>query len=245
MLGPDYRIHVIPPHLPHEGKLPSSIEDMAKARLPKILETQPHGPYVLLGHCNGALVAFEAARLLVSMGNEVKAVVMLDPVIMSVRRSAQFIFTAADFVMRIGGIQKNKRHNHLIWIFRKLLRMDRRTKDFWRRPLFFFQRTGSQKRLAQKQWQKLRGKLPHRQKFSPEWKEHKAIRQNFFNAFIDYRPLPLNVPVLYISLQYSGDAWRRVSKDTVYINICHGKHSSFTEDYSQYLVEKIRNFINR
>ena len=106
MLGTDYRIHAIPPHLPHEGKLPNSIEDMAKERLQKIIEEQPDGPYILLGHCNGALVGFEAARLLVSMGKEVKAVVMVDPFIMSVRRSAQFIFIAAGFFMRLMSVQK-------------------------------------------------------------------------------------------------------------------------------------------
>ena len=45
--------------------LPASIEEMAAERLPLILEAQPEGPYLIGGHCNGALVAFEAARKLV------------------------------------------------------------------------------------------------------------------------------------------------------------------------------------
>ncbi len=216
-----------------------------KKKLEKILEKQPDGPYVLLGHCNGALVGFEAARLLVAMGKEVKAVVMVDPLIMSVRKSAQFIFTAADLVMRLMGVQKNTRRKPLLWIGKKLAAMDRGTKDFWHRPLFFFQKKGAQKRSPKKKLKHLVGNLRHLQKFSPEWKEHKDIKRHFFNAFLDYRPLSLNVPVLYISQRYSGHAWRRVTKDTVYINICRGNHTSLNESYSQYLVDKVREFINR
>lgn len=237
MLGTDYRIHAIPPHLPHEGKLPNSVEDMAKGRLQSILEKQPNGPYVLLGQCNGALVGFEAARLLVSMGKEVKAVVMVDPVIMSVRRSAQFIFIAAEFLMGLMGIQKNKRREHLLWISRKLLRMDKRTKDFWRRPLFFFLKKRPPKRSSNKK---------HRlEKLSPKWKESENIKQHNFNAFFDYKPLSLDVPVLYISLRFSGYAWRRITKNTIFINIFRAHHAPWSDTFSPYLVNKIREFINR
>jgi hypothetical protein len=180
------------------------------------------------------------------MGKEVKAVVMVDPLIMSVRRSAQFIFTAVDFVMRLIGVQKNKRRKPLIWIHKKLSAMDRSTKDFWRRALFFFQKTGHQKRSSKKKLKYLFGNLPHLQKFSPEWKEHKNIKQHYANAFLDYKPHPLNVPVLYISVRFSGYAWRRVAKDTVYFNIWHGNHGSLRgESYAQSVVDKTRDFINR
>lgn len=237
LIGTDYRIHAIPPHLPHEGTLPNSIEDMAKERLQQILEKQPKGPYVLLGHCNGALVGFEAARALISMGKEVKAVVMVDPLIMSVRRSAQFIFIAAEFFMGLIGIQKNKRHKHLVWIWRKLVRMDRYTKDFWHRVLFFFQRTGPRKRSSNQ------NNRP--QKFSPAWKERKNIKKHYNNALFDYQPFSLNVPVLYIALRFRGYAWRRITKDTVFINMSRGHHTPWSETYGPYLVNKIREFINR
>jgi oxalate---CoA ligase len=234
MLGSDYRIHAIPPHLPHEGKLPNSIEGMAKERLQKILKEQPNGPYVLLGTCIGALVGFESARLLVSMGKEVKAVVMVDPLIMSVRRSAQFIFTAADLVMRPVGIQKNKRRTYLLRIYKELLRIDRRAKDFWHHPQFFFQKTGTQRRL----WKK---NSPSKKR-SPE---SKNIQKHYLNALFDYKPLSLNVPLLYVSLEYSGDAWRRITKDAVFINIFRGRHVPWSETYAPYVVDKIREFINR
>ena len=88
MLGPDRPILAIAPHGVDGERVPS-IEEMAADRLPLILEAQPRGPYVLGGHCNGALVAFETARLLVNAGHHVDLVVMFDPVAVSMRRSAR------------------------------------------------------------------------------------------------------------------------------------------------------------
>jgi oxalate---CoA ligase len=245
MLGSDYLIHAIAPHLPHEGEMPNSIEDMAKERLQKILDEQPDGPYILLGQCNGALVGFEAARQLILMGKEVKAVVMVDPTIMSVRKSAQFIYVIANFFMRIMGVHKSKRHKHLIWIWRKLVGLDRLTKDIWRSSLFFFQKTWFQKRASLKKLPELVGEIFHNPTISQKSKERRAIDLHYFNVLFDYKPLSLNVPVLYIALEYSGHAWRRITRNTVYINIYRGHHTSWKEDYSQDLVDKIRDFINR
>ena len=147
--------------------------------------------------------------------------------------------------MSLIGVQKNPRRKFLLWVFKKLLRMDRRTKDFWRRALFFFQMTEAQKQSSKRKLKKFTGKLRHLQKFSPEWKEHKNIKKHYLSAFFDYKPLPLDVPVLYLALRFSGHAWRRITKDTVYINLSRANHTSLSENYSQYMVDKIRDFINR
>ena len=241
ILGADYLIHAIPPHLLHSRTLPNSIEDMAKERLPIVLEKQPHGPYVLLGQCNGAVVAFEMARILDSMGKEVKAVVMIDPVIMSVRRSAQLILGAADFIMRLRGIQENKRRERLLRIFTKLFRMDIKTKDFWRRPVYFLLKKRPPK-PPKRPWDK--DKSHRLEKQRPAWKKFETIRDHYTNALFDYRPLPLNVPVLYLALRFSGGAWRRITKDTVFINMFRGRHTPWSESYGPQLVNKIREFID-
>ena len=58
--------------------MPDSIEAMAVDRLAALRAARPRGPYVLGGHCNGALVALEMARRLQAEGEEVHAVVLLD-----------------------------------------------------------------------------------------------------------------------------------------------------------------------
>lgn len=245
MIGPDYLIHAIAPHLLHEGKLPDSIEDMAKERLSKILEKQPDGPYILFGSCNGALVGFEAARQLILMGKEVKAVVMLDPVIMSIRKSAKFIFITADFLMRLAGLHKNERRRRLIWIWSELVLLDARTKDMWRRVLFFLKKTWPQKRTSLKKMLEFIDRLLHTQTTGHESREREIVGQHYSNALFNYKPSPLNAPVLYIASQYSGHAWQRITREMVYVNRYRGNHSPWIEKDSQEIINKIREFITR
>nr|WP_283805871.1 AMP-binding protein [Bradyrhizobium sp. ARR65] len=79
LLGPDYPIISINPHGLRGEPIPPSIEQMAADRLPLILERQASGPFFLGGKCNGAMVAFEAARQLMAAGHKVHMVAMVDP----------------------------------------------------------------------------------------------------------------------------------------------------------------------
>jgi amino acid adenylation domain-containing protein len=74
---PFYAVH---PHSLQGTAVPDTIEAMAATHLSDILAVRPRGPYLLGGHCNGALVALEVARLLRARGEEVPLVVMLDAV---------------------------------------------------------------------------------------------------------------------------------------------------------------------
>jgi thioesterase domain-containing protein/acyl carrier protein len=247
LLGSDYLIHAIAPHLPHEGNMPGTIEEMAKERLQDILEKQPDGPYILIGQCNGAQVAFEAARQLILMGKKVKAVIMIDPVIMSARRSTQFILSTTDFLMRFIGFHKRKRHKSLIKVWKKLVSADSRSKDMWRRIFFFFQKTWYQKLISLRYYLKynFNNLIKKKDKHKHTTKEQEVIMNHYNNVLFNYKPLPLNLSLLYIALAYRGKAWRRITKNTNYINIYRGHHTSWEKDYSQDLADKIRQFINR
>ena len=78
-LGPELPVIAIAPHGMRGQPMPQSIEAMAADRLPAIMEAQPRGPYRLGGHCVGAAVAFETARLLLARGHQVELVAMVDP----------------------------------------------------------------------------------------------------------------------------------------------------------------------
>jgi oxalate---CoA ligase len=247
-LGDDYLIHAITPHLPHEGKLPDSIEEMAKERVQIIIEKQPEGPYIILGNCNGALVGFEAARQLISMGKEVKGVVMLDPTIVSVRRHAQFIFITADFFMCLLGIDKIKRRDKIIAIWHGLLRLDRSTKDFWHRCLFFLKKTWPEKQASLKKRAGFYSVFLHPEKLINKLRKRENMEEMesyYTHSLLDYNPLPLNVPLLYVSIEFGGYAWRRITRNTVYMNIHRGNHFWSGEKYAQDIADKIRDFINR
>lgn len=54
------------------------IEDMAAHYISEMRTAQPHGPYLLGGHCSGSWVAFEVARQLEASGDEVAGVLLVD-----------------------------------------------------------------------------------------------------------------------------------------------------------------------
>ena len=77
-IGADRPFHAVHPHGLQGDDIPETVEAMAAERLKWIRARQPHGPYILGGYCNGALVAYQAARLLHEAGEEVAPVLMLN-----------------------------------------------------------------------------------------------------------------------------------------------------------------------
>jgi thioesterase domain-containing protein/acyl carrier protein len=77
-LGAERPVLIVHPHGLVDMAIPETIEAMAADRLRALRELRPRGPYVLGGHCNGALVAFEMARQLLGAGEEVPAVVVIE-----------------------------------------------------------------------------------------------------------------------------------------------------------------------
>jgi thioesterase domain-containing protein len=57
----------------------TSIEEMAKLNISELRNVQPQGPYVLIGACFGATVAYEMARQLLADSHEVFFLGLLDP----------------------------------------------------------------------------------------------------------------------------------------------------------------------
>jgi Thioesterase domain len=79
-IGIEQPFYVVHPHGIDGSQVPETIEGMAADRTRSVRLARPRGPYVLGGHCNGALVALEMARQLVREGEAVPVVVMLDVV---------------------------------------------------------------------------------------------------------------------------------------------------------------------
>ena len=55
-----------------------SVEETARSYIEEIRKVQPHGAYHLGGYCYGGVVAFEMARMLEEMGEEVAALFLID-----------------------------------------------------------------------------------------------------------------------------------------------------------------------
>jgi amino acid adenylation domain-containing protein len=78
VIGADRPFYALHPHGLQGDAVPLTIEEMATGRLKQIREIQPHGPYIIGGYCNGALTAFQTARLLREAGEEVATLLMLN-----------------------------------------------------------------------------------------------------------------------------------------------------------------------
>src|SRR6185295_392665 len=63
-LGNEQPFYALQPHGLDDQSIPETIEAMAEYHLKTLRDFQPEGPYLLGGHCNGGLIAFEMARRL-------------------------------------------------------------------------------------------------------------------------------------------------------------------------------------
>jgi len=78
-LGRDRPVYALQPLGERPGQQPlSRVEDMAALYLKAIQQVQPCGPYLLAGWSFGGYVAFEMARQLAGLGEQVDLLAMLD-----------------------------------------------------------------------------------------------------------------------------------------------------------------------
>ncbi|MGY4478412.1 AMP-binding protein [Bradyrhizobium sp. USDA 3364] len=124
LLGPDYPIISIDPHGLHGDAIPGSIREMAADRLSLLLERQASGPFLLGGKCNGAMVAFEVAHLLVATGHKVDLVAMVDPPTIKARPAPRAIIELMKPVVS---------PYQLRWMYEKMAQLERYSKASTRR----------------------------------------------------------------------------------------------------------------
>jgi acyl-CoA synthetase (AMP-forming)/AMP-acid ligase II/acyl carrier protein len=105
---PFYQLHS---HGLHGDSIPS-IEEMAKDYLSLIASIQPHGPYRLGGHCNGALIAWELARQLVAAGEHVE-LVLIDPITVNARPGMRRLLRALALLLKLLDSDRRRRETRL------------------------------------------------------------------------------------------------------------------------------------
>jgi thioesterase domain-containing protein len=79
----------------------TKVEEMARHYLTRIHTMQTVGPYFLLGHSFGGLVAFEMARRLLDEGESVACLILLDTIVP--KRYSPFLHRVNDFGKRLRG----------------------------------------------------------------------------------------------------------------------------------------------
>jgi thioesterase domain-containing protein/acyl carrier protein len=112
LLGPEYPFYDLRSHGLRDSRIPS-IEAMAREYLPLVRRAQPHGPYRIGGHCNGALAALSLANLLESSGERVELVVLIEPITLNARPAVRLLARVLDAVLRITTADANRRQEQL------------------------------------------------------------------------------------------------------------------------------------
>jgi acyl-CoA synthetase (AMP-forming)/AMP-acid ligase II/thioesterase domain-containing protein len=197
LLGSDQPLLIIPPHGNGNEPIPPTIEAMAADRLPLIIDAQAEGPYRLSGFCGGGIVAFEVARLLIAAGKSVEMVVMLDTPTVTASRPVQLLFSLIRSARPIVGPVADRAKVSTLLACASLQRS------------FNVSWTRRWTAIKHRFW-KLGAGAAER---SPSEQADATRAAQTFAALSTYRPKPLGVRVLYISIDYDVGPWRRISSD--------------------------------
>jgi pimeloyl-ACP methyl ester carboxylesterase len=224
IFGPELPIIAIAPHGIGDEPIPQSIADMASDRLSAVLKVQPQGPYRLVGHCNGALVAFETARLLLAAEHTVQFVAMIDAPTVTLRRRTRNLLSTLIWILGPAGVRRDPGASVLAWTWQKLVAYERFSTLSWARQ------------LAQvRGW--IRGIAvgsPREPVAIPETENQFELaksrdrRRKYASAMAIYFPAPLAVPIVYFSSENNGQPWARISPDLELIDVPGGHYDWVT-----------------
>lgn len=78
-LGPEQPFYILEPYKLDNLTVPPTFKTMAAEHLKAMQLIQPHGPYLLVGFCNGGLIAYEIAQQLLAKGETIHQLILIDP----------------------------------------------------------------------------------------------------------------------------------------------------------------------
>jgi acyl-CoA synthetase (AMP-forming)/AMP-acid ligase II/thioesterase domain-containing protein len=212
LLGPEQPILGIPPHGVSGERVPSTIEAMAAQRLPALRREQREGPYRLGGFCNGAVVAFETARLLKDAGQDIETLILIDSPSLNLRPVPQKLLTA------LGGVSEQLSTSAWRW----LARAEKASRLSFAEKRAYFQ-AGVHARRDSSRLSKP-ADAP-----SPPANGGRAVYLQHQFAMARYRPAPINVRAVYYSGDYGGSGWSRLLPGLEIVPLPGGHYGSLTE----------------
>jgi acyl-CoA synthetase (AMP-forming)/AMP-acid ligase II/thioesterase domain-containing protein len=235
-LGADQPILAIEPHGLQGDTIPGTIEEMAADRVKLILQKQPSGPYRIGGFCNGALVAYEAARLLMATGHNVEMLVLIDPPSVNARALPRMILSALNPL--------SDRAATSAWCW--MVRAEKLSVMSWRQRWALLQTERWAKKMNRKVTGSIRAGAPGAAPVVPELLptdgSNDIVRQ-YASVMARYHPKSLDVPAIFYSADYDGRGWRRLLPDLEIIRLPGGHLQSVTDnvgDLANHLRGKLR-----
>ena len=246
MIGADRPFYVIPPHGTQGDEIPLTVEAMAAERLEWIRQIQPRGPYIIGGYCNGALLAYQSARLLRDAGEPVTVVLMLMADGSNIRfRLLQRLSAVTSALRREDEAAKRLRFlkiRNAILSYETLGRYYRRAAADWlkQRPRVQIARLWRKMRRVLRRFvpaayrERLlgdAGRAPLHAAASPQHKEAiMNIYEEIFNAHVSHRhdsPVALFWPKdePQFSSRHPADGWKKICAQLEVVEV-PGDHTS-------------------
>jgi oxalate---CoA ligase len=228
LLGSDQPLWVVDPSGMANDPVPRSIEAMAADRLPLIMEAQPKGPYRLFGYCIGGIVAFEVARMLVAAGQKVDIVIMMDSPTIGARRSVQLLLSTMRGARSLVGPIVD---HAMAWTFCRCAELQKFWNVSWTR-----------------RWTAIRKKLRNLATLcnvssaeeSLSQRSNAELNARHARAMSNYVPKPLTVRVIYFSIDFDAEVWRKISPDLEIVK-SPGDHYDYDFAYiARYLQARLR-----
>ncbi|HJQ68948.1 MAG TPA: amino acid adenylation domain-containing protein [Blastocatellia bacterium] len=267
-LGKDRPFYAIQPHGLNNEAVPPTIEEMAARHVETLRQFQPEGPYLLGGHCNGGLVAFEMARQLTEQGQRVDLLAL----ICATGENARF--RALDRVLsaygRLRGLDEAERQARFLAWRRRVERVGE-LRDYYSVRLDEISRAGLRDQItaaghfASSVCKSLRRNsadesssgietraAPPDAEIDPAEDRRKKVMDAYVKAMSAYVPrrykgrVTLLLPAESSSAASSDSTWgwRRVA-DSVEVRVVPGGHLTCITSHVKELAENLSEFLNR
>jgi amino acid adenylation domain-containing protein len=132
--GPDQPFYVLEPYKFDGLRTIPTLEEVAAAHVAALRSSQPEGPYLLGGFCNGGLVAYEMARQLHDAGQQVETLQLVNPSspdsVSNYRKISDFLSGTLHLPQDRQAVWFMRARHALRHVYRFLRPDDRRLQDF-------------------------------------------------------------------------------------------------------------------
>lgn len=266
-LGQDQPFYALQPHGLNGGTVPPTIEEMAARHIKMLREFQPEGPYLLGGHCNGGLIAFEMARQLADRGERVDLLAL----ICTTGDNARFraLHRLSSFYYSLRGFDESERQERFLVWRRRIERLGE-IRDYYNARLDEISRAGLREQVATLRHSASRinyllrnisnifSSSPENGAASPEAEtdpaegRRKKVMDAYVKAMTAYVPrrykgnvallLPAESPSIHPYDPTWG--WKSVT-DNVEVRVVPGGHLTCITSHVKELAESLSDFLNK
>ncbi len=220
-VGDAARIVSVAPHDPALESMPLTIEAMARDRVQFVLATQPQGPYRLGGHCNGGAVALEVARLLHQAGHRVELVALVDVPMLNANAGMRLLRSGLSNGLGLATSDPAAQARRADACIDFVWALNGHARRFWHMsPAKRRAKLAKKLKLAAAAWRRSPdGRARDRDAPGTDQALPYLHSKKYFRTIASYVPTPLDVPMVYYSVEHSARYVKRLTSQVEVVRI--------------------------